>query len=445
MSDYRAFVAKIERTVPIEKADKIHIAFVMGESVIVSKDWNEGTVGLFFPAETQLSEEFCKQNNLFRDSSMNADPEQKGFFEPTRRVRCQKFLGVASEGFFCGLSSLDWTGFDVSKLKVGDSFVELNGKEICKKYVRARNSRVSGGPNRQKSERVSRKHFVPDFHEHTDTGQFKYNLHKLRKGDLISIQAKGHGTSGRSGILPVEKPLTKFQTFVNKLFKDKYKPIWQYEEVVGTRRVVLDDPRKVGFHGSEQFRFDVHKKIAPFLKGGMTVYYEIVGYANDKPIMAKHSLEKFKDKKYTKKYGKEIVYKYGCVEGTCDFYIYRITFTTVAGDTLDFTQSQLVAWCQQRGLKHALDVVEPFVYDGDEQKLRELVEELTERPDKLTEDYRDPSIISEGVVVRVDRDTLTPLFLKSKSFVFKVCEGIAKETEDDIEDMGGVLDEADQE
>lgn len=441
MSDYKAIVASIDRTVPIAKADKIHIAFVMGESVIVTKDWKEGMVGIFFPAETQLSEEFCKQNSLFRDAELNVNPEKTGFFEPNRRVRCQKFLGVASEGFFCEVTSLDWTGFDTSKLKVGDSFAELNGKEVAKKYVRARNVRVSGSPNRKKPERIARKHFVPDFHEHTDTGQFKYNLHKLKKGDLISIQAKGHGTSGRSGILPVFQPLTTFQKFVNKLFKDKYKPSIQYEEVVGTRRVVLEDPNKQGFHGSEQFRFDVHNKIAPFLKDGMTVYYEIVGYANGKPIMPKHNLEKFKDKKYTKKYGKEIVYKYGCVEGTFDFYIYRITYSTVTGDTVDLTQPQLVAWCEQRGLKHALDVVEPFVYDGDEQKLRELVEELTERPDQLTEDYRDPSIISEGVVVRVDRETLTPLFLKSKSFVFKVCEGIAKETEDDIEDLGGVIDD----
>ena len=75
------------------------------------------------------------------------------------------------------------------------------------------------------------------------------------------------------------------------------------------------------------------------------------------------------------------------------------------------------------------------MYDGDKDKLIELVDKLTERPEVLTEDYHDPSMISEGVIIRVDRNTLTPLFLKSKSYAFKVMEGLISEKEVDVEDI----------
>ena len=70
------------------------------------------------------------------------------------------------------------------------------------------------------------------------------------------------------------------------------------------------------------------------------------------------------------------------------------------------------------------DVIEPFVYDGDEGKLRNLVEELTEGPSTI-----DPSHIREGVCVRADRYTV-PVVLKSKSHLFRILEGLVK---DDLE------------
>lgn len=116
-------------------------------------------------------------------------------------------------------------------------------------------------------------------------------------------------------------------------------------------------------------------------------------------------------------------------------HIYRVTLTTEDGSTVDYTQHQLVQWCKDRGFDPAFDIVEPFVYDGNQAALVELVDKLTERPEWLTEDYHDTSHISEGVIVRADRNTLTPLFLKSKSYAFKVLEGIISEKEVDIEDI----------
>ena len=428
MSNYKAIIATIKSVEPIPNADRIQIAKVMGENCIVSKDWEVGMMGVFFPAGCQLSEKYCEFNNLYRNSKKNTDNTKQGFFEDNRRVRAQPFLKVRSEGFFAGLESLSFAT-DISKLKEGQSFEDIDGVNICKKFLIQVKT-----PNSQK--KAIKKKAVPDFEQHVDTAQFKYAERQLEEGDLISIQAKVHGTSARYGYHLVTPPLSKWKSKINSLlpwnvFKNKAK----YEYVAGTRRVILDSPAKEGFHGSEQYRFDVLETLKPFLEKGMTVYGEIAGYANGKPIMSNHSTKDLKDKKITKKYGENITYSYNCKEHEHRFHVYRITFTTVDGNTIDFTQQQLVDWCANRNIKFAMDVCTPFIYNGNWEELSAKVESLTERPDVLGEDYIDPSHPSEGVIVRVDRGTLTPLFLKSKSYIFKVMEGIASEKTIDIEDV----------
>ncbi len=127
---HKAFIAKIDKVQDIPNADRIHIAYVLGESVVVSKDWGVGKVGVFFQEGLQLSEEFCSENNLFRHSNKNKDNTKKGFFDDNRRVRAQPFLKQKSEGFFTTVESLSYTGVDLDSFKVSDSFDKLEGKEI---------------------------------------------------------------------------------------------------------------------------------------------------------------------------------------------------------------------------------------------------------------------------------------------------------------------------
>lgn len=428
MSNYQAIIAKIDRVVEIPNAESIQIGFVLGESVVIGKNTNEGEVGVFFCAGTQLSEDFCKNNNLYRDSTKNLDSEKTGFFDDNRKVRAQPFMKVRSEGYFTTLDSLTFTGHDLSKLKVGDSFEELNKVEVCKKYINPR-VKVQGGVKK-----LTKKRAVPTFLEHVDTGQFRHNSHKLQKGDLISIQSKRHGTSFRTAYLEEIQQLPKWKELINKVLP--VFPTKEYKYLTGTRRVILKDPEGSGFHGSDAYRFEVTEALKPFLSKGMTLYGEIVGYVNGSPIMSTHSTEGLKDKSLNKKYGKTITYKYGCLEGTYKFHIYRITMTTEDGEVSEFTQPQLVKWCKDRGLDPAYDVVEPFIYDGNIDALTTLVEALTERPEVLCEDYHDSSQISEGIIIRADNGNLQPLFLKNKSYYFKVLESICEEV--DIEDLGGV-------
>lgn len=419
--NYCGIIAKVGKVEPITGAERIQVAYVMGEVVVVGKDVKVGDVGVFFPPDTQISEEYLSDNGLYRNSEKNKNPESKGFFEDNGRVRAQPFLGVKSSGYFADLSTLVFTGYDLSKLEVGMMFEDLNGVHIAKKYINPRTQKAQGNAKTKARKKME----TPLFHEHVDTDQFKYHAERIPAGSVVSIQAKRHGTSGRASHTLVKRELPKWRQLINKILPVFQEEAWEY--VTGTRRVVLkqQDSGKEGFHGDEGFRFEILEQLKPHLERGVTVYYEILGYANGKPIMPAHDITKLKDKNYTKKYGKEAQYTYGCTPDQYKFFIYRVSHTTLDGTEVDLTQQQLKHWCDVRGLESTHDIVEPFVYDGDVDKLRDLVEELTERPDVLTEDYTCPVQISEGVIVRVDNATLIPKFYKSKSFAFRLMEGIA--------------------
>jgi len=415
---HKAVVAKIDALNEIPGANAIQVAHVLGECVVVNKNAQVGDVGVFFQPELQLSEDFCSNNNLFRDKERNKDKEKAGFFDSTRRVRAQPFMKVKSMGFFVPFSNFDYTG--KVNLKVGDQFDELNGHKICQKYISEKTLRAMGNKNTKARKKME----VPDFKEHLDTEQFKYNANRIPKGALISITAKLHGTSARYGKMKVYEELPKWKRLVNKVYP--IFPGYKWDYVAGTRRVVLktQDKDKDGFHGSEAFRFEWLDILKPHLSEGLEVYGELVGYANGKPIMPEHDIKSLKDKAFTQKYGDNVVYKYGCLEGENKFYVYRITLTNSDGETIDFTYPQIVSWCQKRGIDIVPEVCKPFIYDGNEEKLRNLVAELTEREDCLSEDYIDHSHVSEGVVIRADYVNMQPMLMKSKSYAFRVMEGI---------------------
>lgn len=415
---HKAIISKIDRTIPIEGADRIQIAMVLGEQVIVSKDWKEGMIGVFFPVDVQISEAYCQYNNLFRDSSKNRDNAVKGFFEDSRRVRAQPFMKVRSSGYFSTIDSLDVFGY--FDFKLGDQFDEINGIKVCEKYIseKAKQKMANQGT---KSVKVVN---FPSFKKHVDSDQFKHFADRIEKGSLLHFHAKVHGTSFRVGYLPEHIELPNWKKKINEyvpIFKDK-----KMSYVVGTRNVIIETGEKEGFHGSEAFRFQVADVLKPFLEEGMTIYGEIAGYANGKPIMPNHDIRSLKDKRYTDKYGNTNVYSYGCPDGVFRLHVYRITRETLGGVQVDMTQAEMERWCDDRGITRTIDVHPKMVYDGDVEALRSLVDELTERPDDLTEDFINPHQIGEGIIIRVENGKTTPDFYKSKSFAFRCMEGICE-------------------
>lgn len=357
------------------------------------------------------------------------------------------------------LESLRYTG--ETKFEVGEKIDVLNGHEICRKYIPKQQNRqghVSDG-NRTRKKSVP---LAPLFAEHADTEQLAFNLAAFKEKDLIEITLKMHGTSGRTGYLP------KFQgykrTLVDRIMRREGTPVYDWGYVTGTRRVVLHDFEEGGYYGNNAFRAPHAKFFEGKLHKGETVYYEIVGFTDTgAPIMASVANSKISDKEFTKQYGKETVFSYGCdpkgekilsywdnentqpamtetvPQSAC--YVYRMTMANEDGDVVEYPPDYMRYRCEQMGAKYV-----PLLWRGEipnvlsvepGEWVKSLAENFYDGPDPVGKTH-----VREGVVVRIVN---RPKFCayKHKNFSFKVLEGIAKDlaAAPDMEEAQDLIEE----
>ena len=449
---YYAYITRIKNLKPHPNADRLQMGECFGNSVIVSLEYEDNQLGIYFPTDGQVSMEFAEANNLLRKKD-DAGNNIGGYMDPDKRnITAIRLRGEKSDGLFLPLSCLAAFG-DISSLTEGERINVFNGHEICTKYIPRRNPRSSrGGGNK------ARKHkepIAPTFAEHADTEQLNYNLEAFKPGDQIEITLKMHGTSGRTGYLPIHKPhswkttstlagaILKILPTDSKLYNwvaKKYAtPNYEYGYISGTRRVVLDN-FEGGYYGSNEFREQHANILEGKLWKGETVYYEIVGFTHTgAPIMGNGNNEKL-GKDFVKQYGKETVFSYGCkpiVSIDCDdlqsdMYVYRMTMTNEDGDVIEYTPDFMRYRCEQMGVKcvpvfwsglipeNPASKTDPTISAGE--WIKEVAEEYYDGPDPIGKTH-----IREGVVVRiVNRPKFTAY--KTKNFSFKVIEGIIKDT-----------------
>lgn len=438
MSEHCAYVVKITELNPHSNADRLQIATIFGASVIVGLDVQIGDIGVYFPIDLQLSEEYCAQNNLVRKKDENGN-NIGGYLDPEKRnIRAMKLRGEKSEGLYMPLESLAYTG--ETKFEVGDKIEMLNGHEICRKYIPKSNIRqghVSEG-NRTRKKSVP---LAPLFAEHADTEQLAYNLAAFKERDLIEITLKMHGTSGRTGYLPKFSGYKR--TFWDKIFRREGTPIYDWGYVTGTRRVVLNDFDDGGYYGNNAFRAPHAKFFEGKLHKGETVYYEIVGFTDTgAPIMPSVSNSKISDKEFSKQYGKTTTFSYGCEPPQSACYVYRMTMTNEDGDVVEYPPDYLRYRCEQMGANCVPLLFRGIIPDncggwaspGD--YVKEMAEMFYDGPDPIGKTH-----VREGVVIRVVN---RPKFCayKHKNFSFKVLEGLAKDlaAEPDMEEAQEVAE-----
>ena len=476
---YTAFITRIKNVRPHPNADRLQMGECFGNTVIVSMEYEDNQLGVYFPSDGQLSTAFAEANNLLRKKDENGN-NIGGYMDPDKRnVTAIKLRGEKSDGLFLPLKSLETFG-DITTLREGDRIDNFNGHEICCKYVPRRNARhghVSDG-NKTRKKRMP---ISPLFTEHADTEQLAYNLGAFKPGDEIEITLKMHGTSQRTAHLPVFKgyetpfPWARLalkhgdskKKIVQKLFDAAMKtsnPIYDWGYVSGTRRTVLEN-FEGGYYGSNEFR-EAHSK---FFEGklwkGEEVYYEVVGFTHTgAPIMASCDNKKLNDKEFVKQYGKTTTFSYGCeprervVEGyndsrpgyqdvyhsytipQSDIYVYRMTMTNEDGDVVEYTPDFMRYRCEQMGVKTVpvmwkgvipytvddLDASTPGVRimlkDGINagEWIKDVAEHFYDGPDPIGKTH-----VREGVVVRILN---RPKFCayKHKNWSFKALEGIVK-------------------
>lgn len=426
---YNGIVTRIKNVRKHPNADRLNIGECFNNQVVVGLDTKEGDLGIYFPADGRLSDEFLKANNLYRNIVDGTNIG--GMFDENGKVRTQKFLKEKSDGYFCPVSFLTFTGAYIDSFTEGTIINDVKGHHICEKFTNVKRS------NSQTQKKIKEpKTKFPDFHEHIETDQLAYKLNELKPGDELVVTEKLHGTSGRSSYTIMEQQIWWGQ-LINSLFKRTIvKPKTSYKYVCGTRRVTIADMEgyKGGFDKEDKnYRQPAHALFEGKLREGETVYYEIIGWSTmKKPIMASADNKKLKDKEFVKIYGKETVFSYGLEPGTSDVYVYRISFIELDGRTVDYTWNTLVNRCAELGVKH-VPFLTRFTYDGDPDALMVALETkdgsgLSQGCSTLT-----PKHIREGVVVRIDG--FKWVAYKHKQFAFKVLEDIIKlDGEEDVEE-----------
>ena len=302
---YQAYVTNIKNLRPHPNADRLDLGECFGNTVCVGRgDFAEGDLVVYFPTDGQLSVEFCAQHDLVRrkDDAGNACG---GYLEPDKRnVKAIRLRGERSDGLVMPLSCLEYTGVDIRTLEAGFAFTAVNGHEICQKYIpRSNRYAAAGSGNHTRKKKVN---MAPLFAEHADTEQLAYNLSAFRPGDEIEITLKMHGTSQRTGYLPVLKGYRR--TLLDRLFRREGTPIYEYGYVSGTRRTVLEN-YEGGYYGDNSFREQHSKTFEGKLYRGETAYYEVVAFTNDgTPIMGAAKVPSDAQKEY----GKVMIFHYGC-------------------------------------------------------------------------------------------------------------------------------------
>jgi hypothetical protein len=445
-SNYAAIIVEIKTIIPLEKCDNVQGAIIMGNQVVVSKDVKVGDIGLYFPLECALSKEYLFNNNLYRKPELNANPKQKGYFEENGRIRCVRFRGHKSEGLFMPLESLQFVS-NIYNLSLNDTFDELNGISICKKYYVPKPTQSKDGfKQKGKGKQLRQSKLVENqFRFHQDTSMLYRNLHRIEPNSLISCTYKLHGTSGISSYVLCKQPITKFDRVKEWLWNMSYKignltrsskydfklNNTEYDYIYSSRKVIKNEelnPNAQHFYNEDIWGI-AHNEIKDFLQKGMTFYYEIVGFLPNGGSIQKD-------------------YDYGCEPTKHAVYIYRITSTNVDGKVIEFSAKQVQDFCKKNGLTAVPELYYGYAKDCFT-NIYHLVEEPNEFPNQkwneeflveVKKKYNEKdcyicknNVPKEGCVIRIEGTDFEAFKAKSERFYARETAQLDK-GESNIED-----------
>ncbi len=338
------------------EVNKLKCCTIDGFNIITGIDSEPGLY-VYFPALSCINGDFLSYANLYRHKELNKDPEQSGMFDDNGRVKAIKLRGELSEGFILPVTILEnyivsVTNKELENVKEGIEFDAVsdgssNSKEkefwISKKYV-AKRTHVST----QQTGRVTKK--VPkginkiidtQFRFHYDTTLIKKCPNIITPESRIQISYKIHGTSGISSYVLCKQELNWKQKIAKWFTGEEFD---HYDYIYASRTVIKNKYYNSnvggGYYGVDVWA-EADKIVRPCLSKGQTAYYEIVGYLPNGSCIQKR-------------------YDYGCVppkegepytsEKHFKVRIYRVTYTNVDGNVLEYTPHQVQQWCASVGL-----------------------------------------------------------------------------------------------
>jgi len=384
--NYAARVLRVNSLVELPGLDNLRGVPVDGFMALVSKDTPVGSLVVAFVAESQLSDEFLSQHNLYRHSEKNADPTQKGYIEDNRRVRAVKFRGHMSSALVMPASELG-----IGDEHEGALFDTIDGVQISQKYV-VRTAGATNAHAKAEAKAFKRvdKTMLP---EHIDTENYWRNKHLIPDDAFVTVTQKIHGTSIRIGNTIVRRQLKWWERLLVKAgvkIADT-----DYDVVFGSRKVIKDahNPDQNHFYAEDIWTRE-GEKYAHLIPKNVIVYGELIGWVGENsPIQGG--------------------YTYNVPNGEAHLYVYRVAVVTADGHLFDLSWQGVKDFCTERGLKHVPELWsgQHRDFDPDEWIDKAFFPEYLQAV-PLSKD----SPCDEGVVVRWDGQT--PTVLKAKSPIF---------------------------
>ena len=404
-TNYLAKIVQLTNLRKHENADRLQVATIDFQNVIVGLDAQENDICVYFPVECQIHTQFVSFINAFREKELNEDKEKTGFFEKNCRVRAVKLRGEKSMGFIVPISDLE--SFTGSKIKepVGTEFNMLGDTEFVRKYEiykpqpRTRNGKVE--------KRISRL-VDGQFHFHVETENLRKNACSINPNDHISITYKVNGTSAIYANVMTKRKLSIIEKILKALRvniqKDEYDLLYSSRKVVKNEYETKD---KAGFYSSDIWG-QVKDEIKDLIPKNYSVYGEIIGFTKEGGYI-------------------QTPFDYGCEAGKHKFQVYRITVTNFDGQVFELSTEQIKEFCDRTGLQPV-----HLFYNGIAKDLypdldleNHWNEEFIKR---LEKDYNDKNcfmckntVPEEGIVVRKESAFNFEVF-KLKSFNFLVFE-----------------------
>lgn len=389
--NYAAVVVRLAAVNALDGCDNIAGAPVLGYQAIVGKDRAPGDLGVVFTAETALSEEFARVNNLHREAELNQDPAEKGYLEKTRRVRAIKLRGHRSDALFLPLEALAYTGFDVTKLAPGDTFDELNGHEICRKFEVAR--KVGATVVTKNKTKVFTRVDQRMFPLHFSTDNYFRVRDSIDPETEIIVSAKYHGSSWRGANTVVARKLSWRERVAKRLGVRVQET--EHDHVFGSRRVLKDINSDQGHFYLSDIWSEAGARLGNILPANFMVFGELVGWTGDGAAIQKD-------------------YEYSLPKGTSELFIYRVAQLNPQGRITDLAWDQVVELCGDLGLKTV-----PVLWRGKHSDF-DVDQFLDVRFHDLGYDTLplgpNKKLVDEGVCIRVDG--LSSYIAKAKSARF---------------------------
>lgn len=359
-TNYACTVVKLPVKQKVEGLDNLVKVTVFGNDVLTKKDADENQLYLFFPAECAINAEYLSKNNEFRESTLNIDCTQTGYFEPSGRVKAIKFKGVISTGYLTPLSTLaSFTKWGLAwsiQLKVGDEFTTIDGIDICKKYIpkHVHTQGIGGAKESKHNKKLKRfDKLVPNqFRFHNDTSHLAKNLHLFNPDDIVVITDKWHGTSTVHSNILINKQLTIKERIAKWFGVNIVDRI--YDNIYSSRSVVknqyINKEVGPGYYKGEDIWGIVNKELEGKIEQGITLYGEIVGYLPSGRMIQKG-------------------YDYGCSPGMIGpmgtspissstdtpehkFLAYRITYTKPNGEVIEYSWNMIKEYCKKYSIEH---------------------------------------------------------------------------------------------